>query len=205
MTNFDRIAQRLDLEKPSVPRYSLHDDLRDKVVLITGASSGIGAAAALAFGACGARVAVHFRSRRDEALELVARIKEAGGDAAAFQAEAADSASLDRLSADTVARFGRIDVLVNNAGGFVQRVPLADASDAIIDEVFHQNSRSMMALGRSVIPRMRAQGGGNIINVTSQAARSGAARARVSTRRPRASYRPTPARWPGNSLPIASG
>ena len=64
-------------------------------------------------------------------------------------------------------------MLVNNAGGFVRRVPLAEADDAIIDEVFQQNARSMMALSRSVIPFMRATGGGSIINVTSQAARSG--------------------------------
>ena len=73
----------------------------------------------------------------------------------------------------TEARFGRIDVLVNNAGGFVRRVALAEADDAIIDEVFQQNARSMMALSRNVIPFMRAGGGGSIINVTSQAARSG--------------------------------
>ena len=64
-------------------------------------------------------------------------------------------------------------MLVNNAGGFVRRVALAEADDAIIDEVFQQNARSMMALGSRVIPFMRAQGGGSIINVTSQAARTG--------------------------------
>lgn len=172
MTQLAQTATRTDLEAPYRSSYSF-DDLRDKVVLITGASSGIGAAAAMAFAGCGARVAVHYRSGREVARNLVARIKEVGGDAEAFHAEATDTASLDRLSADTVARFGRIDVLVNNAGGFVRRVPLAEASDAIIDEVFHQNARSMMVLGRSVIPLMRSQGGGSIINVTSQAARSG--------------------------------
>jgi 3-oxoacyl-[acyl-carrier protein] reductase len=160
------------VETPIPQRYSF-DDLRDKVVLITGASSGIGAAAALAFGGCGASVAVHYRSRHAEAQALAARIREAGGDAGTFQAEVSDTASLDRLVADTAARFGRIDVLVNNAGSFVRRVALADADDAIIDQVFHQNARSMLALSRRVIPLMRAQGGGSIINVTSQAARSG--------------------------------
>ena len=151
-------------------------DLRGKVVLITGASSGIGAAAALAFGRAGARVAVHFRSREAEAEKIVGEIVAAGSDAAVFQADVADTASLDRLAAAAQARFGRIDVLVNNAGGFVRRVLLAEASDALIDEVFHQNARSMLALARSVIPLMRAQGGGSIINVTSQAARTGGSR-----------------------------
>ena len=157
---------------PVAPIHSF-EDLRGKVALVTGASSGIGAAVALAFASWGMPVAVHYRSKRAEAQALVARIRAGGGEAEAFAAEARDSASLARLAADTHERFGRIDVLVNNAGGFVRRVPLAEADDAIIDEVFQQNARSMMALSRSVVPFMRAGGGGSIINVTSQAARSG--------------------------------
>ncbi len=156
----------------ALPLHSF-EDLRGKVALVTGASSGIGAAVSLAFAAWGMPVALHYRSKRAEAEALVARIREAGGDAEAFAAEAKDSASLARLAVGAHERFGRIDVLVNNAGGFVRRVALAEADDAIIDEVFQQNARSMMALSRNVIPFMRAGGGGSIINVTSQAARSG--------------------------------
>ncbi len=158
------------------PETQIHslDDLRGKVALVTGASSGIGAAVALAFAAKGMPVALHYRSKRAEAEALVASIRSRGGDAEAFAAEAKDSASLARLADDAHTRFGRIDVLVNNAGGFVRRVSLVEADDAIIDEVFQQNARSMMALSRSVIPFMRGGGrGGSIINVTSQAARSG--------------------------------
>ena len=150
-------------------------DIRGKVVLITGASSGIGAAAAVAFGRHGARVAVHYRQRRAEAEAVAAQIEAAGGEAATFAADVSDSAQLDRLAAAVHARFGRIDVLINNAGGFVRRVPLAEASDALIDEVFHQNARSMIALGRSVIPMMRAQGGGTIINMGSILSQAGMA------------------------------
>ena len=156
-----------------LPRHGL-DDIRGKVVLVTGGSSGIGAEAALAFAGCGAAVAIQYRSGKVQAAALAERIKSAGGDAEAFAAEATDTASLNRLANDARARFGRVDILINNAGGFVRRVALAEADDALIDEVFHQNARSMMALGRSVIPFMRAQGGGCIINVTSQAARTGA-------------------------------
>ena len=157
---------------PATPIHSFAD-LRGKVALVTGASSGIGAAVSLAFASWGMPVALQYRSKRAEAEALVARIRENGGDAEAFFAEAKDSASLARLAADARERFGRIDVLVNNAGGFVRRAPLAEADDALIDEVFQQNARSMMALSRSVVPLMRAGGGGSIINVTSQAARSG--------------------------------
>jgi 3-oxoacyl-[acyl-carrier protein] reductase len=149
------------------------DDLRDKVALITGASSGIGAAAALAFGRQGSLVAVHYNSRKSEAEAIAAQIREAGSDAAVFQADVSRSAELDRLAREVHARFGRVDILVNNAGGFVQRVLLAEAADELIDRVFHQNARSMVALSRQVIPHMRRQKSGTIINVTSQAARTG--------------------------------
>jgi 3-oxoacyl-[acyl-carrier protein] reductase len=172
LSSVHEIFEELVLETPLPPQYSF-DDLRGRVVLITGASSGIGAAAALAFGGCSAHVAVHYRNRQAEAVALAGRIRESGGEAETFQADVSDTASLDRLAAATAARFGRIDILVNNAGGFIRRVALADADDAIVDEIFHQNARSMVALSRRVIPMMRAQGGGVIINVTSQAARSG--------------------------------
>jgi 3-oxoacyl-[acyl-carrier protein] reductase len=149
------------------------DDLKDKVALITGASSGIGAAAAMAFGRQGTLVAVHYKSRRSEAEAIAAQIRQAGSDAAVFQADVSKTAELDRLASEVHARFGRVDILVNNAGGFVQRVLLAEAADELIDRVFHQNARSMVALSRNVIPHMRRQKSGTIINVTSQAARTG--------------------------------
>jgi len=149
------------------------DDLKDKVVLITGASSGIGAAAAVDFAAQGARIAVHCHSHPEQANAVLARVQAAGGGGAVFRADVSDTAQIERLAAEVHRHFGRIDVLVNNAGGFVRRTPLVEASDALIDEVFHLNARSMIALCRHVVPHMRHQGGGCIINLTSQAARSG--------------------------------
>lgn len=148
-------------------------DLKNKVVLVTGASSGIGAAVARAFGEAGARVAVHYRSRRDEAEDVVGAIESAGGHAKAFAADVTDTAQVDRLVDAVHKHFGRIDVLVNNAGGFVKRAPIVEAEDEYIDEVFRLNARSVVAVSRRVIPLMSAQGGGCIINVTTQAARTG--------------------------------
>jgi 3-oxoacyl-[acyl-carrier protein] reductase len=71
------------------------------------------------------------------------------------------------------AHFGRIDVLVNNAGGFVRRAPIVEADDDYIEDVFRLNARSVVAVSRRVIPLMAGSGGGNIINVTTQAARTG--------------------------------
>lgn len=148
-------------------------DLKDKVVLITGASSGIGAAVAQAFGAAGARVAVHYRGREAEAREVVRQVQQAGGEAISVQADVTNSAEVDRMVAQVHAHFGRIDVLINNAGGFVRRAPIVQADDDYIDEVFRLNARSVVAVSRRVIPLMAQGGGGSIINVTTQAARTG--------------------------------
>jgi 3-oxoacyl-[acyl-carrier protein] reductase len=147
-------------------------DLKGKVVLITGASTGIGAAAARAFAAAGARVAISYRSRKDEADQVVATIAAAGGDAKAFAADLTVTAEADRMVDEVHAHFGRIDVLINNAGGMVRRSNIVDIDDELIDEVFHLNGRSVIAVSRRVIPLMAAHGG-SIINVTSQAARTG--------------------------------
>ncbi len=152
------------------------NDLKNKVVLITGASSGIGEAAALAFGRQGANVAVHYRSQQQAALAVVAKIQAAGSSAEAFHCDVMESAQLVQLVAAVHARFGRIDVLINNVGGMMRRIALSEASDEAIDEVFHFNARSMMVLCREVIPHMRTQGGGSIINITSQAANTGGTR-----------------------------
>jgi 3-oxoacyl-[acyl-carrier protein] reductase len=148
-------------------------DLKDKRVLVTGASSGIGAAVARGFGAAGAHVAVHYRARRNEAEAVARDIEATGGRALLVQADVSDSASVDGMVAAAHAGLGRIDVLVNNAGGFVGRAPIVEADDDYIDAVFRLNARSVVAVSRRVIPLMAAAGGGAIINVTTQAARTG--------------------------------
>jgi 3-oxoacyl-[acyl-carrier protein] reductase len=103
----------------------------------------------------------------------VSQIKEAGGDAIAVQADVTESSQVDEMVTKVHAHFGRIDVLVNNAGGFVRRAPIVEADDDYIDDVFRLNARSVVAVSRRVIPLMAGSGGGNIINVTTQAARTG--------------------------------
>ena len=149
------------------------EDLKDKTALVTGASTGIGAAVAVAFAARGMRVAVHYNSSAAEAHQVVETIRAAGGAAVAVKADVRDTGAIRDCVKQTVAEFGRIDVLVNNAGSLVKRVPIAEFDDALFDEVMHINARSVLAFCREVVPLMRTQGGGNIINVTSVAARTG--------------------------------
>ena len=150
------------------------NDLKDKVVLITGSSTGIGAAAALAFGRLGARVAVHCHNSRAAGEEVVSQLNAGGTQACLLQADVRDSAQCRQLVANTVKTFGRIDVLINNAGALVQRAPLESITDALFDEVVHLNVRSAMMCSAAAVEAMRRQGdGGNIINVTSVAARHG--------------------------------
>jgi len=149
------------------------NDLKNKAVLLTGASTGIGAAVARALGQTGARVAVHYRGSRSEAEAVAHDIQAAGGEAFAVQADVTDSASVDCMVKAVHEAFGRIDLLINNAGGFVKRSPIVDADDDYIDAVFRLNARSVVAVSRRVIPLMAANGGGAIINVTTQAARTG--------------------------------
>jgi 3-oxoacyl-[acyl-carrier protein] reductase len=148
-------------------------DLKDKVVLVTGASTGIGAAVARAFGAEGSRVVVHYHASEAAARDVVAAIAAAGGEAHALRANATHPGQLVALVRATVERYGRLDVLVNNVGDLVRRCPIADSSEDLFDEVVNLNVRSVVTACRAAIPQFRAQGHGNIINTTSIAARNG--------------------------------
>lgn len=150
------------------------EDLKNKVVLITGASTGIGAAAAKAFGANGARVAVHYNKSKAEAQKVASEVQKAGGKAFLAGGDVTDSAACVEIVDRTVAEFGRIDVLVNNAGGLIQRAPIESITDELFDDVVHLNVRSVLMCTRAAALHMRKQGdGGSIINVTSVAARHG--------------------------------
>jgi 3-oxoacyl-[acyl-carrier protein] reductase len=148
-------------------------DLKDKVVLITGAGTGIGAAAANAFGRVGARVAVHYHASEAPARAVVADIEQEGGRASVFRADLSQWEQAATLVESVRRHFGRIDVLVNNAGNLFGRKPFSAWSEREFDEMLDLNVRSVVAMCQAVIEVFRAQGGGNIINVTSVAARNG--------------------------------
>jgi 3-oxoacyl-[acyl-carrier protein] reductase len=148
-------------------------DLKNKVVLITGASTGIGAAAARAFGEQGSKVVVHYNASKDAADKVAREVKSAGGDALLVGGDVTKSANVKRIVADALAGFGRIDVLVNNAGGLVQRTRIEDYSEDFLHQVLDLNVIQVAMFMHEVVPAMRKQGGGNVINVSSIAARHG--------------------------------
>jgi 3-oxoacyl-[acyl-carrier protein] reductase len=149
------------------------NDLQGKVVLVTGGSTGIGAAVARGFGREGARVAVHYHASEDAAQKVAADIRAAGCESIALRADARRPEQIRQLVDETVAKFGRLDVLINNAGDIVQRRTVAESEDELLSSILDLNVRSVVVASRAAIPHFRRQGGGNIINTTSVAARHG--------------------------------
>src|SRR6185436_9761170 len=121
---------------------ALAPDLAGKSILITGASTGIGAAAARAFARFGCKVAIHYNASRNRAEEVAADVRLAGGQAHLVGGDFTDSATVRRVIDDAAGAMGGIDILVNNAGGLVRRVPIAEVDDAFFDEVIDLNVRS---------------------------------------------------------------
>jgi 3-oxoacyl-[acyl-carrier protein] reductase len=151
----------------------LAHDLASKSVLITGASTGIGAAAARAFAAAGCRIAIHYNASREAAEAVAEDVRKAGGQAHLLQGDVRDSATVRRIVDEGARVLGGLDVLINNAGGLVKRVPVAEIDDAIFDEIVDLNVRSLVTACAAGVPHMRKAKRGCIINVTSIAARHG--------------------------------
>ena len=145
----------------------MFDDLKGKVVVVTGGVTGIGGAASLAFAAAGAKVFAQYLGGGPE----LAVIEKAG--IATLKLDLTEEGAPEKLIAAARERYGRIDVLVNNAGSLVARIPVTDLDDSFIDKVFDLNCRQLIHCCRLAAKLMKEQGSGNIINVTSIAARTG--------------------------------
>ncbi len=143
--------------------------LKDARVIITGASQGIGRALALEFSGRGARVALAARS--EPALDEVAtEIRGQGGEAVVIATDVTVPAQVERMARETIRALGGIDVLVNNAGVGLNAT-IADAETADVEALFRLNVLAAASTIRSVIPIMRAQRSGLIINISSVAGR----------------------------------
>jgi NADP-dependent 3-hydroxy acid dehydrogenase YdfG len=140
-------------------------DLSGRVVAVTGASSGIGEAAALACARAGAAVAL--AARRTERIEALAqRIEETGGQSLAVTTDVGEESQASAFITRTHERFGRLDVLVNNAGVMLLG-PIEGAPTEEWRRMIHVNLMGVLYCTHSALPLMRAQGGGDIVNVSS--------------------------------------
>lgn len=148
-------------------------DLKGKRAIVTGASTGMGAAIAVAYAKYGVRVVVHYNASKKEARAVVAAIAKAGGEAHAVRADLARTADASRLVSESAAALGGIDILVNNAGAMIKRTPLAEVEDDLYDRVLDTNVRSVVMTTKAALPHLKKAGKGVVINMSSIAARNG--------------------------------
>ncbi|HKD06341.1 MAG TPA: SDR family NAD(P)-dependent oxidoreductase [Bryobacteraceae bacterium] len=148
-------------------------DLTGKKALITGASSGIGAAAASVFADLGAHVVIGYNANKKGADEVVRSVTEAGGRISAIQADVRTTEGVRSLMEAAAAELGVIDILVNNAGSLIERQRIAQITEDRWDEVLDLNLKSAMLCAQTAAAGMVERKTGSIINIVSIAGRNG--------------------------------
>ncbi len=149
------------------------DDLLNKCVLVTGASSGIGAAVARVFADQGAHLALHWHGNQGPAQALLAHIEAAGGTGALVQADLTRAGEPRHVVEEAARALQGLDILINIAGSLVSRRPFLEADDAWLDSVFNLNARAVVGTCQAAVPYLVGRGGGAIINVGSIAGLDG--------------------------------
>jgi 3-oxoacyl-[acyl-carrier protein] reductase len=149
-------------------------NLNNKVALVTGSNGGIGRVVAVKLAKCGAKVAVHYHSSKEQGEETVAMIRDAGGEASLFQADVTDIEQIEVLLKNVEESLGgTIDILVNNAGHLVKRVTNTDMEEEHYNKVMDVNFKSCVFMCKAVAEGMKSKGKGKIVNLTSIAAHNG--------------------------------
>ena len=148
--------------------------LHGRTALVTGGSRGIGAAIARSLAEAGAAVAVNYRERAGEANALVKAIAKEGGRAMAIAADVSQSDAVARMVQRVKSELGSIGILINNAGVAITR-DIQDLSEADFDQTIAVNLKSVFLCTQAVLPMMRSEGWGRIVNISSGAARGAGA------------------------------
>lgn len=149
------------------------DDLKGKRALVTGSSTGIGAAVAKGLAHAGAAVVVHGNRNADAAKAVADEIEAAGGTAFVVLGDISKSGEPKRIVEEAVEVLGGLDILINNAGSMIQRVTNADFDEDLYERVYDLNVRSVLATTKAAYPHLKAAGGGAIVNTGSVAGRMG--------------------------------
>jgi 3-oxoacyl-[acyl-carrier protein] reductase len=144
--------------------------------LITGASTGIGAAAAIKLAECGVKVVINYFRSEDEAKKVAKAVQDLSAEALLTKADVRDVAQVKTMIDTVVEKFGKLDILVNNAGGLMKRVSVAEMSDDLWNQITDLNMRSVFYCSRTAIPHMLERKYGRIVNVSSVAAFTGGGR-----------------------------
>lgn len=142
-------------------------DFQGKLVLVTGASGGIGAAVAEAFARQGAKVALHYNRGEDAVRASLARINEAGGQAVAIQGDLTQRGVPAAVVEEAADKLGGLDILFNNAGAMIRRMPFVELDDALYEEALELNVRPVVFASQAAVKHIEKRGGGSIINVGS--------------------------------------
>ncbi len=148
-------------------------DLTNRVALVTGASSGIGAATAILLAELGARVAVGYLANREGAEAVLSRIRAEGGEAIICQADVAKAAGVRQLIDQVTGSLGSIEVLVNNAGSLLERLPIQSLTEERWDRVMDLNLKSAVLCSQAVVASMMERRSGAIVNIGSIAGHNG--------------------------------
>jgi NAD(P)-dependent dehydrogenase (short-subunit alcohol dehydrogenase family) len=156
-------VEKFSITTKHKPIKSMHLIFSEKVVIVTGATSGIGRATALAFAREGAKVVIAGR-RESEGTEVVREIEQAGGEALFVKTDVTREADAQALVARTVERFGRLDFAFNNAGIFIDQGPITHTTDEVFDVTMNVNVRGVLYGMKHQIPAILKSGGGAIVN-----------------------------------------
>jgi len=149
--------------------------LSEEVAWVTGSSTGIGRAVAVELARGGRRVVVHYNASEDEARDVVREIEGSGGEASLVGGDVSDVDEVGLMVGEIHDRYGRLDVLVNNAGSLIERRKLSAMTEDLWDRVMDVNLKSVYLVSHAVLPLMKQGGRGKIINMTSVVARNGGA------------------------------
>lgn len=144
-----------------------------EVAWVTGSSKGIGRATSIGLAEQGCDVVVHYDSSEAEAQEVAEQVKAFGRDVLLVRGDVTNSEDVRRMAREIEDHYGRLDILVNNAGSMVQRATLAEMTEDVWDRIMDVNLKSVYLCSQAVLPIMKRQGKGRIINSSSFVARNG--------------------------------